>query len=212
MPVLLQSWWIFALRGVLVLMFGVLALTMPAVTLIALIALFSIYALLSGVVYLVGAFRHRRHLRGAHAVDWWLLVLLGAVSLAAGVLAAMRPALAALVLVVVIGVNALVGGVFDLISAVRLRGHLYGGEWLLVLGALASIVFGTVLVALPGIGALALVWLISVYALVTGLMYLALAYRAYRDQSGDARVRRWRSSGQQDRRLRERRTAATGHA
>ena len=179
-PMIMRSWWVLGLRGVLALAFGALALTMPGPTVLSLVALFVVYALLSGIVYLAGVVRNRRHATGVHSVDWWVLLLLGLASVAAGLIAAAQPLLAALVLVVVIGVNALVTGVLDIILAVRLRHRTRGGcDWLLLANGLAAIVFGTILVALPGVGALALVWLIGVYALVAGVLYLALALRAY---------------------------------
>lgn len=178
-PMVLRSWWMLALRGVLLLLFGGLALSMPGPTVLSLVAIFAVYALLAGVVYLTGVVRNRRHATGTHAFDWWLLLVLGLVSIAAGVLAVMQPVLAALVLVIVIGVNAMVSGVLDIILAVRLRSHLRGGDWLLLAGGLVSVMFGTVLVTLPNMGVLALVWLVGVYAIVAGVLYLALAYRAY---------------------------------
>src|SRR5471032_2084689 len=151
MPMLLRSWWILALRGVLAVLFGLFALAMPGVTLLMVIALFAVYALLAGAVSVVGAIRNRHH-----AADWWLLLLLGAVSMAAGALASLHPLLTVLALVLVIGVNALAGGVLDLVLALRLRRHLHGGEWALIVSAVASIVFGAVVVTLPELGALAL--------------------------------------------------------
>lgn len=178
-PMLLRSWWMLALRGVLALLFGVLALLMPGPTVLSLVLLFAVYALLAGIVYLVGTVRNRRHATGAHAPDWWLLLALGVVSVLAGILATMRPALAALVLVLIIGVNALITGVLDIVLAVRLRNHARGGDWLLLASGVASIIFGTVLIVLPGVGALALVWLIGVYAIVAGILYLTMAVRSY---------------------------------
>jgi uncharacterized membrane protein HdeD (DUF308 family) len=201
-PMVLRSWWVLALRGVLLLVFGGLALTMPGPTVLSLVAIFALYALLAGIVYLAGTVRHRRHATGPHALDWWLLLLLGLVSLVAGVLAVMRPGLAALVLVIVIGVNALITGVLDIVLAVRLRNHLRGGDWLLLAGGLAAIVFGTILLTLPAIGALALVWLIGTYAIVAGALYLALAYRSYGRMPWSA-ARKVNA----ERRLGERRTA-----
>ena len=185
-PMLLRSWWMLALRGVLALLFGVLALLLPGPTVLSLVLLFAVYALLAGIVYLVGTVRNRRHATGAHAPDWWLLLALGVVSVLAGILATMRPALAALVLVLIIGVNALITGVLDIVLAVRLRNHARGGDWLLLASGVASIIFGTVLIVLPGVGALALVWLIGVYAIVAGILYLTMAVRSYERAPGRA--------------------------
>ncbi|HEX8404663.1 MAG TPA: HdeD family acid-resistance protein [Duganella sp.] len=178
-PMLMRSWWVLALRGVLALMFGVLALLLPGPTVLSLVLLFAAYALLAGIVYLVGAARNRRHATGAHALDWWLLLVLGAVSIVAGVLAVMRPGLAALALVLIIGVNALITGILDIVLAVRLRSHGRAGVWLLLASGIASIIFGTILIVLPTIGALALVWLIGTYAIVAGILFMVLAFRSY---------------------------------
>jgi len=178
--VFLQSWWVLALRGVLGILFGVLALFWPGLTLLTLIALFAAYALLSGVASVVGAFRHR------HADDNWWLLLIGLVGIGAGIIAIVHPALTALVLVLVIAANALVTGVLDIAAAIRLRREIQG-EWLLILSGIASIVFGVLVFLFPGAGALALVWMISLYALVTGVLLLALAFRVRRMVGGNVR-------------------------
>ncbi|MET3131491.1 uncharacterized membrane protein HdeD (DUF308 family) [Oxalobacteraceae bacterium GrIS 1.11] len=169
---LMRSRWILALRGALALLLGLFALLMPGVTLLSLIAVFALYALLVGAVSIIGALRHSRN-----ADDWWALLLLGIVSLLAGALAATHPALTALALVMVIGVNALVTGMLDIVLALRLRKAM-PGAWLLTLSALVSIAFAVLILAYPDVGALALVWMIGVYALLTGALYLTLAYRA----------------------------------
>lgn len=206
-PMLLRSWWILALRGVLAVLFALLALAMPGVTLLTVIALFAVYALLAGAVSVVGAIRNRHH-----ASDWWVLLLLGAVTMTAGVLASLHPVLTVLALVLVIGVNALATGVLDLVLALRLRRELHGGEWGLMLSAVAAIVFGAVVVALPELGALVLVWLISVYALVTGLLTLSLAYHAYTLHAEKRLAGVYGRSGGPDRRVRERRASPVSHA
>lgn len=178
-PMLMRSWWILALRGAAGVLFGVLAFAMPDVTLLSLIALFAIYAVLAGTVALAGALRNRRS-----ANDWWILLLLGLAGTAAGVLAALRPALTALALVIVIGVNALITGILEIALAINLRKFIEG-EWLLILSAVTSIAFGLLILAYPGAGALALVWMIGAYALLTGTLYLALALRARRRAGGD---------------------------
>jgi uncharacterized membrane protein HdeD (DUF308 family) len=165
------SWWILALRGAIAIMFGVLALLSPGLTLLSLIALFAAYALLCGAVSLFGAVRNRRN-----AEEWWLPLLLGLFSIGAGTLTYLHPALSALILVLLIGANAMVTGVLDVIAAIRLRKTIKD-EWLLILSGAMSIMFGALVFLFPGAGALALVWLISLYAFVTGVLQLGLAFR-----------------------------------
>ncbi len=183
--IFLQSWWVLALRGVLGILFGVLALLWPGLTLVSLIALFAAFALLSGVVAVIGAFRHR------HADDNWWLLLTGLVGIGAGVIAVFNPTLTALVLVLVIGANALITGVLDIAAAIRLRKQIEG-EWLLILSGLASVAFGVMVFLFPAAGALALVWLISLYAFVTGILLLGLSFRVRRLAHGTGRPLRER--------------------
>lgn len=167
-----RSWWMLALRGVLALVFGILAFIWPGLTLAALVALFAAYVLISGVVSILGAIKNRKADR-----EWWLILILGLVSVAAGVISIMQPALTALVLVLMMGANALVTGVLDIAVAIRLRKTIEG-EWLLIAAGIASIIFGILVFLFPGAGALALVWLISAHAIAIGILLLGLAFRA----------------------------------
>lgn len=167
-----RSWWVLALRGAFGILFGALALMWPQLTLLTLVALFAAYALLSGISAIVGAIRNRKQ-----DDDWWVMLLLGIVSTGAGILAVVNPAVTALVLVLVIGANALVTGVLDIVAAIRLRKAIEG-EGMLALSGLASIAFGAIVFFAPGAGALATVWLISMYAFVTGALLLVAAFRA----------------------------------
>ena len=169
--IFLRAWWVPALRGVVGIAFAVLAIAWPGLTLLSLVALFAAYAILAGIASLAGALRHR-----AGGDLRWDAVILGLVSIGAGLVAAYHPAATALLLVLIMGANALVVGVLDILAAIRLR-RTIAGEWLLALAGLASIVFGALVFARPGAGALALVWLVSLYAFVTGAFLLGLGLR-----------------------------------
>jgi uncharacterized membrane protein HdeD (DUF308 family) len=183
---LLRSWWLLGLRGAIAMLFGVAAILWPAITLITLAALFTVFALLAGAVWMFGAVRHRKADQ-----RWWVMLLLGMFSVAAGVAAALHPALTTVALILLIGANALVSGVLDIVVALRVRKYMQG-ELLLLLSGAASIAFGLVVLMFPtGAGALALAWLTGCYALVSGALLLALAFqvRAW------ARINAGRSSG-----------------
>lgn len=169
---LLRHWWLLALRGAIAILFGVLTLVWPVVTLLSLAALFAAFALVGGAVWTFGAIRNRK--ADSH---WWVLLILGVVSLAAGVIAALHPAMTMLVLILLVGANALVTGAMDIVVALRLRKYMQG-EWLLMLSGAASILFGLIVLLFPlGAGALALAWFIGCYALFTGILLLVLAWR-----------------------------------
>lgn len=170
-PWFARSWWVPALRGLLGIVFAVLAIAWPGLTLLSLVVLFAGYAVLAGVASVAGALRHRAD--GEMRSD---VLILGLVSIGAGLVAAYHPAATALVLVLIMGANALVVGVLDILAATRLRTSI-AGEWMLALAGLVSVVFGALVFARPGAGALALVWLVSLYAFVSGVLLLALGLR-----------------------------------
>lgn len=168
---LCRSWWMPAIRGIVAIAFGLAALFWPGLTLLGLVALFAAYALLGGAISILAAVRHRK----MHD-DWWMPLLLGAIAIGAGLIALVHPGLSVMVLVLLIGANALVGGVLDIAMAIRLRKSL-NDEWLLALTGLLAILFGMLVFLFPGAGALAIVWMISIHALVSGTLLLSLAVR-----------------------------------
>lgn len=168
---LLRSWWMPALRGGIAVAFGLLVLLCPDLTQVWLAALFAAYAALGGTVWAMGALRNRR----ADA-RWRLPLVLGLVGIGVGVQALTHPAPTALVLVLLIGTHALVTGLLDFASALRLRKFIRG-ERLLGLSALASIAFGAAVSVSPHAGAFALGPFVGLYALVSGMPLLALALR-----------------------------------
>jgi uncharacterized membrane protein HdeD (DUF308 family) len=189
---------VLTLRGVIAILFGVLALMVPGITLLGLIALFAAYALLGGAVSVFAAIRNK-----TDDDYWWLLLLWGLVSIGAGVMAVAHPGLSTLILVLVIGANALITGVLDIVAAFRLR-KVVKGEWLMALSGVVSIVFGALLFLFPGPGALALVWVIGAYAVITGGILLGVAIRLQSQT-------RTRNDGE-ERRVRSDRRVSHAHA
>lgn len=166
-----RHWWIFGLRGIAAILFGLLAFAWPGITLAVLVLLWGAYALVDGVLSLVSAFRTTQSHR-------WSLLIEGLVGIAAGIGTFIWPGLTALVLLYIIAAWALITGVLELIAAVRLRRQVRD-EWWLVLGGIASVVFGVLMLAMPAAGALAVVWLIAAYAIVFGVLLIGLAVRLH---------------------------------
>jgi uncharacterized membrane protein HdeD (DUF308 family) len=166
-----RHWWAFALRGVVAILFGILAFAWPLMTLTALVLLWGAFALVDGVLALIAAFRTDHDHR-------WGLLLEGIVGVAAGIVTFVWPDLTALVLLYIIAVWALLTGVLELIAAVRLR-KVITNEWWLVLSGILSVLFALVLLAMPATGAVAVVWVIAAYAIVFGVFMLALALRLH---------------------------------
>jgi uncharacterized membrane protein HdeD (DUF308 family) len=107
---------------------------------------------------------------------WWMVLLRGLAGVAVGVVTVIWPNITALALVYLIASWALVTGGLEIAAAIRLR-KVISGEWLLILSGLAAVALGIVLVLFPEPGALALVLLIGVYALVSGVLLIVLAFR-----------------------------------
>lgn len=166
-----RSWWSLVLRGIAAILFGILAFVWPAITLTALVFLWGAYALVDGVFAIAAGVKTYGENR-----RWWVLLLEGVLSVIAGVVAFVIPGITALVLLMLIAAWAIVTGVFEIAAAIQLRKEIKG-EWLLALAGIASILFGVVLFINPGPGAIALVWLIGAYAIVFGILLIALGFR-----------------------------------
>lgn len=167
---LTRYWWALALRGVVAVIFGIVALVWPSITLGALILVFGAYALVDGVLAVLKGVSDRG------APGWWALLIEGLAGIAIGVLTFLWPTTTALVLLYFIAAWAVVTGIFEIVAAVQLR-HEIAGEWLLALGGVLSIVFGVLCIVAPGASALAIIWLIGAYALVFGIVLIALGFR-----------------------------------
>jgi uncharacterized membrane protein HdeD (DUF308 family) len=168
---LARWWWAFLLRGVLAVIFGILALIVPGSVLTVLVLLFGAWVLVDGVFDAVAAFQARGRDR-----SWWLSLLEGLAGVVVGVIALLLPELAAEVLLLLISAWAIVTGVIEIVTAIRMREQIRGEFWLALAG-IASIAFGLLLFLFPADGALAIVWLIGGYAILFGVMLVALGWR-----------------------------------
>jgi uncharacterized membrane protein HdeD (DUF308 family) len=166
---LTHIWKVTALRGALAIAFAVVILIWPSIGLATLIALFGAFALVSGLTTIAGAFsvpfgRERRA---------WLVVE-GLIGVAVGVAVFIWPDLSALGLLYAIAAWSIALGIFEITLAFDLPLS-SGRSVLLALTGVLSIGFGVIMFAHPGAGAVALLGLISAFALVTGAMQIAFA-------------------------------------
>ncbi len=168
---LTQKWWALAIRGVAAIVFGILAFLWPGITVLALVILFAVYAITDGFFAITASI-----IDTSTGERWWALLLEGILGIVAGILALTVPGITALFLLYIIAFWAFITGIFEIITAVRLR-RVISNELLMILSGIASIVFGILLLIFPGAGALAVVWWIGAYAIVFGALLLSLALR-----------------------------------
>src|SRR5215475_562672 len=165
---LAKNWWLVLLRGIAGIVFGVLAFAWPGITLLTLVLLYGAYALIDGVVALAAAFTG-----GAKPIPTWWLIVIGLLGIAAGLLTFLWPGITALVLILFIVAWAVAHGIFEIIGAIQLR-HEIDNEWMLILAGALSVLFGVLVLAMPGLGALSLVWAIGAYSIVFGALLVGL--------------------------------------
>ena len=172
--ILSRFWWMILLRGVVAVIFGIMIFTSPGLSLLSLVFLFGGYAFIDGVGNAVTAIAGRDEQE-----NWWVLLLAGLAGVGVGLLTFFRPGVTALVLLFYIAIWAITTGVLQIVAAIRLRKIIEGELWM-VLGGVASVLFGILLVANPGGGALTVLWLIGAYAVAIGAITIILAFRARR--------------------------------
>ena len=106
----------------------------------------------------------------------WALLIEGVIGVIAGILTFAWRAITALVMLYVIAFWAIFTGVFEIIAGIRLR-RAVTNEWMLIVIGVLSLLFGMLILFAPGVGALAIILWIGVYALVFGIFLLVLALR-----------------------------------
>lgn len=172
--ILASAWWLLLLRGIAALVFGVLTLLQPEASLVALLLIFSIYAIADGVIGIWAAFSNK-----SSNSQWWVLLLWGVVSILAGVLALVAPEAVITFAMYYIAFWALITGVLQIATAIRLRKEIQG-EWMLILAGALSVVFGVLVIAQPVISLISILWLIGLYALFFGVLLIGLAFKVRR--------------------------------
>ena len=167
---LAQNWWAIVLRGIVAILFGIIALLMPGVTILALTLLFAIYMLADGILAIVAAIWAARH----HE-RWGWLVLEGVADLIAGAIALVWPIVTVLVFIYLMAFWAIVSG--GLLIAAAFRLHPLHGRWLMIIGGVVSAIWGILLLIWPLTGAVVLTWWMAGYALFFGGALIALGLR-----------------------------------
>jgi uncharacterized membrane protein HdeD (DUF308 family) len=166
-----RNWWVFLIRGIAAVLFGILAFMSPGLTLAVLILMFGAYALVDGIFSIIAGIAARNEVE-----RWWWMIIVGVAGILTGILTFVWPGMTALVLLYIIAAWAIFAGIAQTMAAIRLRKEIEG-EWALILGGIASVIFGVLLILVPGAGALASIWIIASYAIIFGIVMIVLAFR-----------------------------------
>jgi uncharacterized membrane protein HdeD (DUF308 family) len=166
-----RNWWVLLIRGILAVIFGVLTLANPAVTLAVLVMFFGAYYLVDGAFSIIASLTAPKGYRG------WVWLLIGGIAgVIIGLLTFVMPGVTAVVLLYYVIAWLIVIGAMQVVAGIRLRKEIHG-EFFLIIGGLLSVLFGLFLLVNPGAGALAVIWLIGGYAILFGVMMIIVSFR-----------------------------------
>lgn len=169
--VIARNWWAWLIRGIAAVIFGILAWVWPGLTWVTIAIFFGAYALVDGVFAIIATIRaaetHQR---------WWPFLIEGIVGILIAAIAFYDIRIVIFALYITIAVWAFLTGIFELVAAVQLRKHIANEFWL-ILGGLASIAFGVLMLLYPIISAIVIIYIIAAYAVVFGIMMIAFSLR-----------------------------------
>jgi uncharacterized membrane protein HdeD (DUF308 family) len=168
-PSLAKKIWIFAIiRGVLAIIFGLIALFSPIATALALAIVIGVYAIVIGIFDIIEAIRHR----GSSSMV--LRIVLGVVSILFGILVLVWPGISLAILVIMVGIWAIIIGILQIVSSVRHRAIPNSGWVWGIIGGALSILFGILVLIWPGTGLVTIIWIIGIWAIVWGITLIVL--------------------------------------
>ena len=175
LPGLSAHWGWLVARGLIAIVFGVLAFAMPGLTVLTLAIVWGAYAITDGLFAMLYGFRGRGTRR-------WAYVIVGVIGVLAGLVAFFWPNETALILVLIIGFWMLGIGIFEIVYAIQFR-RAIAHPWAVGVSGLLSALVGLFIVVFPGAGALSLIWVIAIYAILYGILTIVAAFQ----------LRRWRN-------------------
>lgn len=171
-------WWVFMLRGVLGIFFGLMALFWPTVTFATLILFMGAYLFIDGIFSVIGAIGARKHNE-----NWAVILFSGICGIVLGILTFYNPLALGAALIYLVAFWAVLVGLMEIIVAIRLRKSIQGEGWY-ILGGIISIIFGLLFWLNPIAAAVTLTWLFGFYAIVIGILLISLALRLRKRSRG----------------------------
>lgn len=167
-----KTWWIAVLRGLIAILFGIFALVNPEGAGSLMVLIFGIFLLVDGLLNLIGSILYYRT-----AVDWWFYLVVGMLEIGVAIITFVRPEITGTVLAILIGLWALFKGLIELMAGIALRDEVQG-EWILILTGILTIAFGFFALMLPFTESVAAVWMLGLYALLNGTLWVVIGFEA----------------------------------
>ena len=168
-------WWLVLLRGLVVLIMGLLLILRPVPTIIILFYLLGFYWFLDGILTIFESIRGRK----SHK-DWGWGVFVGIISALAGVIVFTQPYISALfgftLVIYLVAFMALASGIWGILTGIRLRKTI-SNEWSMIVGGAFAALFGILLIINPLVSAMTLVWLMGLFALIGGIVLIIVSFR-----------------------------------
>ncbi len=168
-----QLWGLAIAQGVLAILFGVLALFWPDLTVTLLIVFFGIFVLIWGVVGIISSLSTIESNK-----FWWIELAFAVLALGLAVFVLRNPTEAAKIFVFFIGITFLVRGVVDLVEGLFDRVITSGNRLFHVIVGVIGVLAGIITLSYPVSAGLAVLWIIGLYAVLYGSVLIAFAFRS----------------------------------
>lgn len=169
-----EIWWLILLTGIAGILFGVITLFLPGMTLVTLIYMVAIFTVVGGVIGLFEAIANMKRDR-----LWWLAVVFAVVNIGIGVYLVRNPLTTAAFFVIIVALLILVRSLFDLVVASYMDKK--EGRWLWIVTGLLGVVAAVTIMFYPAAASLAFIWVLGLYALVHGAMTVGFAVQIRSD-------------------------------
>lgn len=166
-----EPWWSLLLRGIFIIILGVVAFIWPVLTIGVLILFFGAFALVDGIfAVVISLIKHK-------TIPLWGLMLAGGiVGIVVGILVLMEPLIAGLVMIYLIAAWLVITGIIRIVTAIVARKEAAFG-WTLALG-IVSVCFGVAIFLIPLAIVLATLWIIAAFAIIIGIFLIVASVQA----------------------------------
>ncbi len=170
-----KTWWIMLIQGIAALILGILLFTNPLSTLFTIVIFLGVFWVVGGIFDIIGAFARRKSDKG-----WLWELIAGVIGIVAGLFLLGNPVASVVLLpatvAIIIGVMAIISGIFNIIWAIRVRNEIQGEAWIILWGVI-SIILGIWILSAPLGAAVSLVVVAAALAVIGGIAMIIMSFR-----------------------------------